>query len=87
MNTVANNSAYIRISLMIVGTKLRNWINTLNNGERNFLYADAGDILTQHGLPNLLQGLLNVGGLEDFVLGICTNVALTNYFTNLASSL
>ena len=86
MNTVANNSPYMRISLMIVGTKLRNWINTLNNGERNFLYADAGEILTQQGLPNLVEGLVN-GGIEDFVLGICTNVVLTNYFTNLASNL
>jgi hypothetical protein len=86
MNTIANESPYMRISLMIVGTKLRNWINTLNNGERNFLYADAGEILTQYGLPNLVEGLLN-GGLEDFVLHVSRNVALTNYFTNLASSL
>jgi hypothetical protein len=72
---------------MAAGNKIRNWLNTLNNDERGVLYADAGDILTQHGLPNLLQGLLNVGGLEDFALGISANLTLYNYFISLAATL
>ena len=78
--------AQMRIKAMVMGTKMASWIQILNNDERDFLYADAGNIFTHYGVAaNLLQRLVSadIGSLEEFAVAISGNAALYMYFSEL----
>jgi len=89
MNVTAVNNAELavmRMKAMVLGTKLQDWLNGLNNDEREFFYADAGILFTQYGIAaNTLQNLVGrVGGLQEFVNAISANLILFSYFSNIA---
>jgi len=86
MNATAINIVGMRMKAMIMGTKLRNFIETLDNDERDFFYTDAGNLFTQYGVAaNLLQRLVgaDIGSLEAFAGAISGNMALYMYFSEL----
>ena len=88
MNVTAVNNAELavtRMKAMVLGTKLQDWLNGLNNDEREFFYADAGILFTQYGIAaNTLQNLVGrVGGLQEFVVAISANLMLFSYFSNI----
>jgi hypothetical protein len=89
MNATAlngNQMAGMRMKAMLMGTKLRVWIQEMNNNERDYLYNAAGDLFTQYNLPaNILPRLVNaeIGSLEDFAEAVSGNMALYMYFSEL----
>ena len=86
MNTTAMNIVGMRMKAMIMGTKLRDCIEILDNDELDFFYRDAGGLFTQYGVPaNLLQRLVgaDIGSLEAFAEAISGNMALYMYFSEL----
>lgn len=89
MNATAvngNQIAGMRMKGVLMGTKLREYIQKLNNNERDYFYNDAGNLFTQYNLPtNILQRLVNaeIGSLEDFAEAISGNMALYMYFSEL----
>jgi hypothetical protein len=89
MNATAlngNQMAGMRMKGVLMGTKLREYIQKLNNNERDYFYNDAGNLFTQYNLPaNILPRLVNadIGSLEDFAEAISGNMALYMYFSEL----
>ncbi len=78
--------AGMRMKGVLMGTKLREYIQKLNNNERDYFYNDAGNLFTQYNLPaNILPRLVNadIGSLEDFAEAISGNMALYMYFSEL----
>ena len=81
-----NQITGMRMKAMIMGTKLRTWLQGLNNDERGYFYNAAGDLFTQYNLPaNIVPRLVNadIGSLEDFAEGVSGNMALYMYFAEL----
>lgn len=77
----------MRMKAMVIGAKLRIWIQELNNNERDYFYNAAGDLFTQYNLPaNILPRLVNadIGSLEDFAEAVSGNMALYMYFSELS---
>jgi hypothetical protein len=91
MNATAVNNQIaglpqMRMKAMLIGTKLRTWLQVLNNDERGYFYNAAGDLFTHHNLPaNIIQRLVSadIGSLEDFAENISGNMALYMYFSEL----
>ena len=86
--TVANDYQIVgmRMKAMIMGTKLRDWLEGLDNDQLGFFYTDAGNLFTQYGVAaNLLQRLVSadIGSLEAFAEAISGNMALYMYFAEL----
>jgi hypothetical protein len=86
--TVANDYQIVgmRMKAMIMGTKLRDWLEGLDNDQLAFFYTDAGNLFTRYGLAaNLLQRLVSadIGSLEAFAEAISGNMALYMYFAEL----
>ena len=78
--------AGMRMKAMLMGTKLRVWIQEMNNNERDYLYNAAGDLFTQYNLPaNILPRLVNaeIGSLEDFAEAVSGNMSLYMFFSEI----